>query len=319
MLQAMKDMRTQLQTIRSQGEVTPAKPKQAEDSKGFRYELHPDDGIYAYTLGEGDDALITFTSNSKDFSQRGLAWQWLHEVSHATPSQQTMDYGYVKERIFPYLKSLGKSNNADSIVAAIFSIEGTDQPKEKRFEDERDIYKPLKYLSEEVQSRVKKIMAIAEKGVAQLVDNELNNMQEIVSLKEKAIAQERTYQLQGEEKDRFEKMAQILTNKPAPALSQIKEAVATAKEAYQTIHLLCFGEPQMFCEASGEEETPWLKIEALINKRYVWGVHESVLTGTEQTRAIELLTTMIEQDKVQIPGWEAATMAKLALKCYEKW
>lgn len=71
-------------------------------------------------------ALITFTSNAKYFSERGLSWQWLHEISHATTSLQTMDYGYVNERIFPFLKSLNKSNNADSIVAAIFSVEGVD-------------------------------------------------------------------------------------------------------------------------------------------------------------------------------------------------
>lgn len=320
MLQAMKDMQTQLQTIRDRGEVRPVRADQEEESRGYRYELHPtDDGIYAYTSGEGNNALITITSNAKDFSKRGLAWQWLHEVSHATPSLKTMDYGYVKERIFPYLKSLGKSNNADSIVAAIFSVEGNEPPREKNFGVEKDIYKPLRDLSEEVQTRVKKIMAIAEKGVAQLVTDELNNMQEIVSLKEKAIAQDRTYQLQGAEKDHFELMAKILTNKPAPSLSQIKEAITTARKAFQDIHLLCFDESQRFCEASGEEEDSWLKVEALINKHYIWGVHESVLTGTEETRATELLATMIEQDKMQIGGWEAKTMAKLAIKCYGKW
>ncbi|HZO73934.1 MAG TPA: hypothetical protein VFB60_17150 [Ktedonobacteraceae bacterium] len=319
MLQAMKNMQTQLQTISEHGEVKPKRPEREEDSRGYRYEIQPDNGIYAYTKGEGDEALITITSNAKDFSERGLAWQWLHEVSHATPSLKTMDYGYVNERIFPYLKSLGKSNNADSIVAAIFSIEGLDQPREKRFQDEKDIYKPLRDLSEEVQERVKKIMAIAEKGVAQLVSHELDNMQEIVDLKEKALAQDRTYPLQGEEKDHFERMAKILTNKPAPTLSEIKKAITTAREGYQALHLLCFGEPQRFCEASGEEEDSWLKVEGLINKHYIWGVHESVLTGTEETRATELLTTMIEQDKVQIQGWEATTMAKLAIKCYGKW
>lgn len=319
MLQAMKDMQTQLQTIREHGEVKPKRPEREEESKGYRYEAHPNDGIHAYTNGVGDEALITITSNAKNFSPRGLAWQWLHEVSHATPSLQTMDYGYVKERIFPYLKSLGKSNNADSIVAAIFSIEGTDPPEEKNFGVEKDIYKPLWELSEEVRGRVEKIMAIAEKGIAQLVSHELNNMQEIVDLKEKAIAQDRTYQLQGQEKDRFELMAKILTSKQTPTLPQIKEAITTVREGYQALHHLCFDEPQRFCEARGKEEGSWLKVEGLIDKHFIWGVHESVLTDTEDTRATELLTTMIEQDKMQIEGWEATAMAKLAVKCYGKW
>ncbi|HLG62435.1 MAG TPA: hypothetical protein VKY19_10910 [Ktedonosporobacter sp.] len=319
MLQAMKDMQVQLQTISDHGEVRPKHPEQEEESRGYRYEAHPNDGIHAYTKGVGDAALITITSNAKDFSPVGLAWQWLHEVSHATPSLQTMDYGYVNERIFPYLKSLGKSNNADSIVAAIFSVEGTDPPREKNFGVDMDIYKPLGELSEEVRNRVEKIMAIAEKGITQLVSHELSNMQEIVDLKEKALAQTRTYQLQGEEKEHFEKMAKILTSKSAPLLSEIKKAITTVREGYQALHLLCFGEPQRFCAASGKEEDSWLKVEALIDQHYIWGVHESVLTGTEETRATELLTTMIEQDKVQIEGWEAKTMAKLAIKCYEKW
>ena len=146
-------------------------------------------------------------------------------------------------------------------------------------------------------------------------------MQEIVDLKEKAFALERTYQLQGQEKERFERMATILTNKEAPTLPQIKEALTTTKEAYQPLHLLYFGEPLQFCKADGEEETSWLEVADLVEGRYIWGVYERVLADSEVTRATELLTTMIEQDKddLLLKGWEAKTMAKLAIKCYEKW
>jgi hypothetical protein len=320
MLQAMKGMQTQIQTTLRHGEVAPKEPEQEEESRGYRYEVRlEDDGVYAYTDGEGDGALITITSHTSGFSKRGLAWQWLHEISHATPSLQTMDYGYVNERIFPYLKSLGKSNNADSIVAAIFSVEGVDPPKEKRFDSESDIYD--QGLSEQVKSRVKKIMAIAQKGVAQLADHELSSMQEIVNLKEKASAQLRHYQLEGEEKKRFETMATILTNKEAPTLIQIKEAVSTARQTYQLLHQLCFGEPQKFRKASGKKGTSWLTVEDLVDKCYVWGIHESVLTDLETTRAAELLAIMIEQDKkdLLLKDWKAETMAKLAIKFYEKW
>ena len=95
----------QWSVVKGHGEVRIPPGYQAgkeADVRGFRY-VDEAGHAHADSMGEGDDALITFYPVDTEATDEKLTMTAVHELSHATPGLRTEDVAYQSEDLFRYL------------------------------------------------------------------------------------------------------------------------------------------------------------------------------------------------------------------------